>query len=70
MNNDTSYVTWFNGAEVPTVNSASYGTMPGEVNIMFAPVQTMRGDTITVTGQATFADGHISEPKKIEIIIE
>ncbi len=70
MNNDTSYVTWFSGAEVPTLNGASYGTMSGEINIMFAPVQTMEGDTITIVGQATFADGYVSEPKKIEVIIE
>ncbi|MBC8428367.1 hypothetical protein H8D04_00645 [bacterium] len=45
---DTSYVTWFNGYEVPVVNSASYSNADGEVNTMFAPVQTMLGDTITV----------------------
>ena len=37
---------------------------------MFAPVQTMEGDTITISGQATFADGYISEPKKIKVILE
>jgi len=70
MNNDTSYVTWFNGAEVRTINETCYSTMDGEINIMFAPVQTMEGDTITISGQATFADGYISEPKKIEVILE
>jgi len=70
MNNDTSYVTWFNGAEVRTINETCYSTMDGEINIMFAPVQTMEGDTITISGQATFADGYISQPKKIEVIIE
>ena len=70
MNNDTSYVTWFNGAEVRTINETCYSTMDGEINIMFAPVQTMEGDTITISGQATFADGYISEPKKIKVILE
>ena len=69
MNNDTSYVTWFDGHEVPTINETCYSTMDGEINIMFAPVQSMDGDTITVTGQATFADGYISEPKQIKIIV-
>ena len=70
MNNDTSYVTWFDGFEVPTINETCYSTNVGEINIMFAPVQSMEGDTITITGIAHFADGYISEPKKIEVIIE
>ena len=70
MNNDTSYVTWFDGHEVPTINETCYSTNDGEINIMFAPVQSMEGDTITVTGVAHFADGYISEPKKIEVIVE
>lgn len=45
---DTSYVTWFNGFEVPVVNSASYSNADGEVNTMFVPVRTMLGDTITI----------------------
>jgi len=69
-NNDTSYVWWFSGHEVPTINETCYSTMDGEINIMFAPVQTMEGDTITITSQAHFADGYISETKKIEVIIE
>ena len=70
MNNDTSYVTWFDGAEVPTVNGASYSTMDGEVNTMFAPVQSMRGDTVTVSAQASFADGHKSNVKTLKFVIE
>jgi len=70
MNNDTSYVTWFNGAEVPTVNGASYSTMEWEINTMFAPVQSMKGDTVTVTAKAYFADGHISEKKQLQFIIK
>ncbi len=68
--NDTSYVTWFNGHEVPTINKVSYGTMDGEINTMFAPVQSMEGDTIQVTGTAFFADGVVSDEKMIEIVIE
>jgi hypothetical protein len=70
MTNDTTYVTWFNGFEVPTINKVSYGTMEGEINTMFAPVQSMQGDTIQVIGTAFFADGHVSEEKSIDIVIE
>ena len=70
MNNDTSYVTWFDGFEVPTINETCYSTNDGEINIMFAPVQTMKGDTITVTGVAHFADSYVSETKTIEVILE
>ena len=45
---DTSYVTWFNGFEVPVVNSASYSYSDGEVNTMMVIPKIMRGDTITV----------------------
>ena len=45
---DTSYVVGFEGQEVPTINPASYSNADGEVNIMIAPVQSMRGDTMTV----------------------
>jgi len=70
LNNDTSYVTWFEGYEVPTINETCYSTMSGEINIMFAPVEVMEGDTITVTGVAHFADGIISNTKRIDIIID
>ncbi len=70
MNNDTSYVDWFDDHIVPTINETCYSTMDGEINIMFAPVQSMRGDTIAITGVAHFADGIISKEKSIEIIIE
>ena len=45
---DTSYVIGFNGMEVPTINPASYSNSVGEVNTMFAAVQTMEDDTVTV----------------------
>ena len=46
---DTSYVTGFDGMEVPTINFASYSNADGEVNTMFAPVQSMEGDTVMIT---------------------
>ena len=46
---DTIYVTGFNGMEVPTINPASYSNGDGEFNQMFAPVKSMRGDTVMVT---------------------
>ncbi len=46
---DTSYVTGFNGFEVPTVNCCSYSNADGEINTMFAPVQSMEGDTVMIT---------------------
>ena len=45
---DTSYVTGFEGYEVPIVNGASYSDYHGYVNTMIAPVKSMRGDTATV----------------------
>jgi len=45
---DTSYVIGFDGMEVPTVNFSSYSNASGEVNTMFAPVQSMEGDTVTI----------------------
>jgi len=45
---DTSYVTGFDGQEVPTINPASYSNADGEVNTMIGPVQSMIGDTMTI----------------------
>ncbi len=45
---DTTYITWFNGYEVPIVNGSSYSREDGEVNTMMAPVKSMRGDTATI----------------------
>ena len=57
---DTTYVTGFSGQEVPTINPASYPTIKddgtGEINTMFAPVQTMVGDTAWVN--VSFTDWH------------
>ena len=70
LNNDTSYVYWFDDHIVPTINETCYSTMDGEINIMFAPVLSMRGDTITVTGVAHFADGFVSDMKEVNIVID
>ena len=45
---DTTYITWFDGWEVPIVNGASYSNEDGEVNTVIAPVKTMVGDTATI----------------------
>jgi hypothetical protein len=45
---DTSYIIGFDGMEVPTCNSSSLSNQEGEVNTMFAPVLSMRGDTVDV----------------------
>ncbi len=45
---DTTYITWFDGYEVPICNSASYSREDGEVNTMIAPIRTMIGDTATI----------------------
>jgi hypothetical protein len=41
-------VVGFDGMEVPTINPASYSNAEGEVNTMFAPVRTMKSDTVTI----------------------
>ena len=46
---DTTYITGFDGMEVPTINSSSRSNSSGEVNTMFAPVGNMRGDTVDVS---------------------
>ena len=45
---DTTYITWFGGAEVPIVNGSSYSREDGEVNTVIATVKTMVGDTATI----------------------
>ena len=45
---DTTYITWFDGFEVPIINGASYSNEEGEVNTMIAPVRSMIGDTATI----------------------
>ena len=43
---DTSYITGFEGMEVPTTNRSSYSNKLGEINNMIAPVKNMVGDTL------------------------
>ena len=46
----TADVYWiYQGEEIPVVNSASYtDEETGEAYTMFAPIYSMRGDTITI----------------------
>ena len=46
---DTTYITGFSDFIVPTINCCSYSNSEGEVNTMFAPVWTMRFDTVLVS---------------------
>ena len=46
---NTSYIIGFNGHEVPTSNMVSYSNSYGQFNNMIAPVQSMVGDTLTLT---------------------
>ena len=66
---DTECVTWFDGIEVPTINETCYSTEDGEINIMFAPVNNMAGDTVTISAIAEFADGYRSS-KELNIILQ
>ena len=52
---DTTYLTQFNGMEVPTSNMISYSNSKGELNNMIAPVKSMVGDTMRLT--ATWYEG-------------
>lgn len=67
---DTTYITWFDGFEVPTINPTSYQTNDGEVNTMIAPVQSMSGDTLTITAYPEFADGYIGKERILKIVVE
>jgi hypothetical protein len=51
---DTTYITGFNGMEVPTSNMISYSNSAGEINNMIAPVNSMIGDTMIL--KATWND--------------
>lgn len=48
VNVDTTYVTGFSGAIVPTINPSSYSGTGGEINTMIAPIDEMIGDTMVV----------------------
>ena len=66
---DTNYVTWFNGSEVPTTNCWSYSNSDGEVNNMIAPVQSMIGDTMTISYTYRDYSSDLNEGK-IEIVLD
>ena len=57
VNYDTTYLTQFNGLEVPTTNMVSLSNNKGEFNNMIAPVKTMVGDTMKLT--ADWYDGSL-----------
>ena len=66
---DTSYIIGFEGFEVPTINCCSYSNSEGEVNTMFAPVWTMRYDTVLVSvGYLNYNYNFISQ--SIEIVLD
>ena len=46
---DTTYITWFNGYEVPTTNEVSYSNIFGNVSNMIAPTKQMVGDTLRLS---------------------
>jgi len=46
-----------------------YSTNEGEINIMFAPVENMKGDTVIIKAQAEFADGYLSQEIYERIIL-
>jgi hypothetical protein len=54
VNIDTTYVTQFQGDIVPTINPSSVSGTDGEINTVIAPIEEMRGDTLTV--RCTFRD--------------
>jgi hypothetical protein len=69
MTPDTTYITWFEGHEVPIVNSISYQTNDGEINTMIAPVRSMIYDTLSIRAYPEFADGYIGSKIEIKIIL-
>lgn len=66
---DTTYITGFSDFVVPTINCCGYSNSDGEVNTMFAPVWTMRYDTVLVS-ISYFIDNTESISQSIEIVLE
>ncbi|MBC8213018.1 MAG: hypothetical protein H8E71_00020 [Candidatus Marinimicrobia bacterium] len=66
---DTTYITGFDGMEVPTSNQASYSNTEGEVNNMIAPVQIMVGDTMILRLEY-FDNALSSNTGEIEIVLD
>jgi len=51
VNVDTNYINVPSGLIVPTINPTSISGRDGEINTMIAPIYSMRGDTMIVTGK-------------------
>ena len=66
---DTVSIDYFAGMEVPTTNVHSYSDAMGAVNNMIAPIRTMVGDTMVITGHAQFRNG-VTITKSIRIVLE
>ena len=66
---DTTYITGFSDFLVPTINSSSYSNSDGEVNTMFAPVWTMRYDTVLVS-VGYFDNSYNFINQSIEIVLD
>ena len=66
---DTVSIDYFAGMEVPTTNVHSYSDATGAVNNMIAPIRTMVGDTMVITGHAQFRNG-VTITKSIRIVLE
>ena len=64
VNIDTTYVTQFQGDMVPTINPTSVSGTNGEINTVIAPIEEMRGDTLTI--RCTFRDLE----ETIQIVLE
>ena len=54
VSSDSIYVTGLSNLAVPTINCCSYSNANGEVNTMFAPIWTMRLDTVVVSVECEF----------------
>lgn len=51
VNVDTNYINVPSGLIVPTINPTSISGRDGEINTMIAPIYSMVGDTMIVTGK-------------------
>jgi len=62
----SNLVWYFNGEEVPTINSSSYSNDEGEVFVVIAPIYKMKGDTLIINSHIT--ETQITE--KIKFVLE
>ena len=64
-------VTGYGGETVPIVNGTSYADPNVDsIYCMMAPVWEMKGDTVTIYGEAIFEEGDIIKTDNIKIIFE